>query len=212
MPRFAFFVALVATLYISSVHPHGLLKDPPARNWMWHTGQFPDQPPHWNPSAVECGGENPQDEAVSNCGMCGDNLSNPRPRDNEHGGLYGKGFIAKTYTAGSRITLTAEMYASHNGYFEVHLCSSPIETPECFVKLPILSGSTQLLANGRICVPGAATTITAVVQLPAGVRCERCTLRWTYRTAYPGFPGWTECAVNPNLAQVFRNCADVRIN
>ena len=37
------------------------------------------------------------------CGVCGDPWSQPPPRDNEAGGLYGKGIITRTYTPGQVI-------------------------------------------------------------------------------------------------------------
>ncbi len=37
---------------------------------------------------------------MENCGICGDSKSSPTPRENEHGGKYGKGIISGTYTAG----------------------------------------------------------------------------------------------------------------
>ena len=35
------------------------------------------------------------------CGVCGDDWSDPRPRSNELGGLYGEGFIVQNYTKNS---------------------------------------------------------------------------------------------------------------
>ena len=34
------------------------------------------------------------------CGVCGDNWADPRPRENEAGGTYGKGVIVANYTMG----------------------------------------------------------------------------------------------------------------
>ena len=34
------------------------------------------------------------------CGECGDEWSIPRPRQNDEGGKYGKGIIARNYTQG----------------------------------------------------------------------------------------------------------------
>jgi hypothetical protein len=47
----------------------------------------------------------PQNEGISNCGMCGDNIASSRPRENEHGGVYGNGYIAKNYTSGTVRTI-----------------------------------------------------------------------------------------------------------
>jgi hypothetical protein len=63
------FALVLVAAFIARVEPHGALKDPPARNYLYFTGLYPDQPPSWNYYGIECGGNNPQDEAVSNCGM-----------------------------------------------------------------------------------------------------------------------------------------------
>lgn len=78
---------------------------------------------------------------------------------------------------------------------EFHLCQTSIESPGCFQKLAIVGGSEDIIPEERMCVPypnSETRILTARLQLPAGVRCNRCTLRWTYRTAYPGWG----CMVN----------------
>lgn len=100
-------------IFIVCVQPHGHIVDPPARNWIWTDSRFPDQPPNFNSQGVWCGDVEcwqcppafyiPQDEYFSTCGMCGDDINRPTPRDHEHGGLYGNGHIGRTYSAGSVI-------------------------------------------------------------------------------------------------------------
>ena len=108
----------------------------------------------------------------------------------------------------------ADFQAAHHGYFEIELCAQQTETDGCFQKLPIVSATEEVRNGDRVCVPydnnAPANGISAQVWLPAGVTCERCTVRWTYRTSYPGRPGWDSCD-NPTPTQTFRNCADVRI-
>jgi hypothetical protein len=41
--------------------------------------------------------------------------------------------------------------------------------------------------------------VTARAQLPAGVRCSRCTLRWTYRTSYPAWGSMLPSFIHPNI-------------
>ena len=109
--------------------------------------------------------------------------------------------------------MQAVMTASHYGYIEFELCISETETENCFQKLQVLSSNEEVRGGTRVCSPHGneqERLITARVQLPPLVRCERCTVRWTYRTSYPGRPDWDICD-NPYPAQVFRNCADVKI-
>jgi len=38
-----------------------------------------------------------------NCGICGDAYNDPVPRDNEDGGMYGRGIIVREYSIGQVI-------------------------------------------------------------------------------------------------------------
>lgn len=83
------------------------------------------------------------------------------------------------------IDVLVEFSAGHLGFYEVELCAQETETDTCFKSLPIVGGTHPIRDGTRICVPydnGGTRLVTARVQLPAGVRCARCTLRWTYRT------------------------------
>lgn len=109
------------------------------------------------------------------------------------------------------IDVVVDITANHRGHFEFELCPQATETDHCFQRLNIVSGSQQI-RNGNVMCSEPSQQIgrqTARIQLPAGVRCTRCTLRWTYRTAYPPAP---DACFNPNPAQTFRNCVDIRIN
>lgn len=101
----------------------------------------------------------------------------------------------------------------HFGYVEFDLCPVEAETNNCFQSLILTGGSHRLRNNRQMCVPldGSSTRREFVnVQLPAGVRCNRCTLRWTYRTSYPGPANWDPCFDHRQLAQTFRgNFADL---
>jgi len=200
-------VVLVAA--VGFVEPHGYLKSPLARTSIQLDPSFGTQQPYWwDNQGVWCANVQ-QDVNYSSCGRCGEAAGN---RDASQGGMYDKGVITRSYTSGSQIQVTANFQAPHHGCFEVELCASETETDGCFQKLPVLS-STDGVKDGRACVPydNVNKDITATVQLPSGVRCSRCTLRWTYRTSYPGTPNWDSCW-NPNPTQTFRNCADIAIN
>jgi len=192
---------------VAGAHSHGFLKSPIARTSIQTRPEFGTQQPYWwDNTGVWCNNVQ-QDLNNSQCGRCGEAAGN---RDASQGGIYDKNVIVANYTAGSVITVVADMNAPHGGAYQIELCPQQTETDSCFQKLNILSGSENIVPQG-ICVPnGKSGDISAQVQLPAGVRCARCTLRWTYRTSYPGHGG-TDCH-NPQPAQTFRNCADISIN
>lgn len=100
-----------------------------------------------------------------------------------------------------------EFGAMHFGYVEFDLCPQDQETDGCFQSLILTGGSHRLRNNRQMCVPLDGTTTRhefVNVQLPAGVRCNRCTLRWSYRTSYPGPANWDPCFDARPLAQTFR--------
>lgn len=106
---------IVFAIVIIGVQPHGHIVDPPARNWIWTDPRFPNTPPNFNSQGVWCGDVEcngcppafyiPQDTEFSRCGMCGDDITRPTPRDHEHGGRFGNGHIGRSYAAGSVIFL-----------------------------------------------------------------------------------------------------------
>lgn len=80
-----------------------------------------------------------------------------------------------------------DITANHRGHMELDLCQQTTETDNCFRRLTIVSGSNEV-RNGNVMCVGPSQNIGVIrarVQLPAGFRCARCTLRWTYRTSYP---------------------------
>ena len=54
------------------------------------------------------------------CGICGDPYNGPR--DNEAGGRFATGIIAKRYTEGQTITVSLDITVNHGGYFEFRMC------------------------------------------------------------------------------------------
>lgn len=192
---------------LALVEPHGFLKSPLSRTSIFTNPRYGASMPFWwDHTGVWCGNVH-QDFSYSTCGRCGDAEGNTLANQ---GGIYDKGIITATYRAGQvsayfnfhysgwysviitnyeqRITIEAQIDAAHAGFFMIELCPQETETDSCFQKLPILSGSMPL-RNGNICVDFEAQTISADVKLPRGVKCERCTLRWTYRTSYGAIQG-----------------------
>jgi len=196
---------------VAAAHGHGFLKRPLARTATHLEPEFNPvyNPPYsWNYEGHWCTHDDlPQDQDYSTCPRCAD-------VDSNQDGMYDKQVITATYQAGALIEVEASFGANHNGHYFIELCPQERETDGCFQRLPIVSGSTEVRDGSRICVvdrSGAQQqSVTAQVWLPAGVRCERCTLRWTYRTSYGGWADWDKCD-NPHPAQTFRNCADIKI-
>ena len=71
--------------------------------------------------------------------MCGDPWDEARPRAGEAGGKYGRGVVVRTYSPGQRITVSADITANHQGYFEFRLCPQARESEACLDRY-VLSG------------------------------------------------------------------------
>ncbi|OXA36957.1 hypothetical protein Fcan01_28290 [Folsomia candida] len=188
-----FFGMVVALLGVASqVRGHGYMMEPIARTSIQLRPEFGTEMPYWwDNQGVWCGNVN-QDMQVSTWG--------------------GVGMFSEKRRLTRIIEVTTHFGAPHFGSFEIEICPYEQETDICFYKIPIVGGTETVRIDNRICVPHdqGGTEVTAQVQLPAGVTCRRCTLRWTYRTSYPGPADWDNC-LNRDPVQVFRNCADIAI-
>ena len=96
MLRQLFLVAVA----IGMASAHTRMLEPPSRSSLWRFEEFA----HLNPEPNAIDDQNwcdniRQFEVDNRCGVCGDALSQPTPRDNELGGRYERG-VARTYTAG----------------------------------------------------------------------------------------------------------------
>jgi len=198
------------------VEGHGHMISPMSRTSMFvmDRDQWPTQPAYWNNKGVWCNNVK-QDMDYGQCARCGFALGDG---EGDHGGLYGKGIIVQNYTSGAIIEVTVEISAPHYGYFEHELCPIEQENDSCFQRLAIIEGTHPVpVGHPRMCVPnqdeGRDIIMKAQVQLPSGVRCSRCTMRWTYRTSYESSPDWEtwDPCWHPEPTQTFRNCADVSI-
>lgn len=116
------------------------------------------------------------------CGLCGDSFSDPTPRPHELGGLYGQGALTADYVSGSKIRVGVRITANHKGYFLFDLCNLDKygkESDECF------EGNLLNLVNGndKYILPSDNNGwFNTTLQLPAGLDCKHCVLRWTYNT------------------------------
>lgn len=116
------------------------------------------------------------------CGLCGDNYRDSRPREHENGGFYGQGVIVKTYKAGAQIPVAVYITANHFGYFLFDICNLSTENTEsdqCFFKNRLKVGGSSDRYRVR---NGSTGWFNTTVQLPAGLNCKHCVLRWTYNT------------------------------
>ncbi|KAG4078171.1 hypothetical protein HA402_002223 [Bradysia odoriphaga] len=200
---------LLVIVGLSSVEPHGYVRQPLARTSIFRNPSFGAQMPFWwNDTGVMCG-DVVQDAQFSRCGRCGDAFGETHANQ---GGTYDKGIITGTYTAGQIIDVEVDITANHRGFMQFELCPQVTETNTCFThRLNFVSGDRPIRSGNMMCTGNDHQNgvIRARVQLPAGVRCTRCTLRWTYRTSYPPNP---DACFNGGPAQTFRNCVDIRIN
>jgi hypothetical protein len=67
---------------------------------MWRDPRFASlMPPNYDDGGLWCGGIK-QDLVPTQCGICGDPISDVKPRPNENKGTYGLGILAGNYTKG----------------------------------------------------------------------------------------------------------------
>lgn len=96
-------IILIASLCaVIGVSGHGRLMKPPGRSSVWRIKEFSsfNPPINYDDDSLYCGAIHQEDDPGSNCGVCGDAFSDPKPRANENGGKYAAGIIAGKYTAG----------------------------------------------------------------------------------------------------------------
>ncbi|KAJ9589727.1 hypothetical protein L9F63_017066, partial [Diploptera punctata] len=179
---------------------------------MWRKGY--NTPADYNDNQLYCGGRETQwNTHGGNCGECGDNYGDARPRAHENGGTYGTGLVVEKYAAGSVITTVAKLTANHKGLFYYRLCpleyAGQLETEACFEKYPL-----QLLSGDfEYTVPNSNTGDFEVqLVLPQGVTCDQCVFQWTYVTGN----SWGVCANGTGALgcgpqEHFRSCSDIRV-
>lgn len=202
---------LVFVAGLALVESHFYMREPLSRTSIQtQLHRFPNaqQPFWWDHTGVWCGNAN-QNLQYSTCGRCGDAQGNTHANQ---GGRYDKNVIVSTYTAGQIINAQVMMHANHRGHIEFELCPQVTETNACFThRLAVVSADRGVRGGNTACTGNDQQNglFNIRIQLPGGVRCTRCTLRATYRTSYPPAP---DACFNPNPAQTFRNCVDIRIN
>ncbi|CAG9762521.1 unnamed protein product [Ceutorhynchus assimilis] len=198
-----------AVYFSVEVTGHGYMIVPANRASLWRIDW--QQPINYEDNEYFCGGAYAQYyKNHGKCGPCGDDWRDPVPRSNENGGIYGNGIIVANYTAGSVIDVTVLITANHLGALYFHICDlkdgSQAETEECFHPMK--------LADGTNSYPVHALDYRVDIQLrlPKDLVCERCVLRWHYRTGN----SWGICEdgtqnMGCGNQEIFRSCADISI-
>ncbi|OXA55745.1 hypothetical protein Fcan01_08630 [Folsomia candida] len=147
------------------------------------------------------------------CGECGDSWNQTRPRDNENGGLFGRGIIVRNYTAGQWIDIHVQLTAVHLGHFEIRLCplssSTELEEEACFEQ------NILQFANGLTKYPVTDEEMQEYflqAKLPQEIKCDHCVVQWHYLTgnSWGLCPNGTE-QIGCGEQETFRGCADVAI-
>jgi len=201
------------------VSGHGYLMDPPGRNSMWRFGY--NTPPDYDDDQVFCGGRSTFMANGYKCGVCGD-AANAAVKDQEFpNGKYGKAPIqvVKTYTAGSQIGIGMHITTSHKGSMIFKICPATSTTSEVTQEcldshvLAVQGGTNNKYTLPAEAVEGWRGNLTAKVTLPAGLKCDRCVIQWTW-TAGNNYgkcdDGTSAVGCGPDQ-ETFRNCADVKI-
>ncbi|XP_015837278.1 uncharacterized protein LOC107397412 [Tribolium castaneum] len=206
-----FVSSLVILFYIiHKITGHGMMLEPPNRSSLWRFNS--SAPINYNDNQNFCGGFSVQwGKFGGKCGPCGDKYDDPHPQANENGGKYGRGFVVAEYKAGSVIDVQVKLTANHLGYFKYSLCvlkdpNGPEMDEKCFMPLKLVDGSVKYN------VWKTDYLIKNKLKLPTKIKCDRCVLRWNYRTGN----NWGNCGngtsgLGCGPQETFRSCSDVRI-
>lgn len=186
MKRYIFITLVLITLiYLTGkACSHGTVIDPMSRasRWRFDKTAVPD----WNDKQSWCGGVEEQwHKHGGKCGICGDNYSDPRPREHELGGIYGDGKIVKTFESGSDITIQLKISSNHYGYSRFDLCNmDPLKAKGAITEEEECFDEKVLTAKGeeKWYFPVHQTKIYEIdLKLPK-ITCNHCVFRWTWRT------------------------------
>ncbi|CAH1365703.1 hypothetical protein MTP99_001969 [Tenebrio molitor] len=206
---------LILCSLIGHISGHGMMLDPPNRSSLWRYN--PKAPVNYDDDQNYCGGMNVQwDQFDGKCGVCGDQYDKPHPQDNENTGKYGKGIIAKEYTAGSTIDIEILLTTNHMGDFTFSICvlddpNAPESGEDCFKPVTLGDGSPKYVLPNK--EEEDNVTVNLTLKLPDGLTCERCVLRWHYNAGN----NWGQCddgsydeGCGPQ--ESFRSCSDIAIH
>ncbi|KAL7286075.1 hypothetical protein TKK_0019592 [Trichogramma kaykai] len=194
--------AILVLLAFEGIDAHGKLVNPMNRGtlggYLYDNQNF-------------CGGYWIQHVNGGKCGVCGDNYKDQVPRAQENGGRYGRGKIVQTYKSGENISVTVDLSANHDGYFQFAVCplDDQAETEECFEAHPLLLAKD---GSDKYYVGKKSGRLDIDLTLPKNLKCQQCSLRWHYHTANmwgmcENGRGQMGCGPQEN----YRTCSDVAI-
>ncbi|KAL3885721.1 hypothetical protein ACJMK2_025766 [Sinanodonta woodiana] len=205
---------LLVTVYgiVHEAWGHGLLVDPPSRNYMGMAGF--DVPINYDTMGLNCGGfANQWNNHGGKCGVCGDPYQGPRLH--EPNGRYATPFIGRCYPKGTKsIEVTVRITAYHKGYFEFRLCPNNNPnvnvTQECFDRQRLAVSGTGITRYDINFVEQLHYNFR--IDLPKGLECTQCVLQWKYNTGNSwGCDENSKCGVGLGPQEQFINCADVAV-
>ncbi|KAL3885463.1 hypothetical protein ACJMK2_025519 [Sinanodonta woodiana] len=205
-------LAILHLIIIQDVSGHGALIEPPMRSVLWKYGF--DSPINYNYMELYCGGFQNFQNNGGRCGVCGDPIQGPY--ENERGGKYDLGVIARSYPEGTtRIKVKIEITAHHKGYFEFKLCpnNEAEATQECLDRLPLMIEEGIQQGDPMKFFPPEGQGIYVIeVSIPPNIRCARCVLQWTYRAGNTwGKNTDGKSCLGCGMQETFINCADISI-
>ncbi|KAK3580517.1 hypothetical protein CHS0354_009469 [Potamilus streckersoni] len=205
-------VAILHLISIQDASGHGALIEPPMRSVLWKYGFH--TPINYNYTELYCGGFQKFLNNSGRCGVCGDPFQGPH--ENERGGKYDLGIIARSYPEGTtNIDVKVEITAHHKGYFEFKLCPNEEAeiTQECLDRYPLMiEEGIQQGDPMKFYPPDKEVVHPLKVLIPPDMRCERCVLQWTYKTGnrWGNDPDGKSC-LGCGMQEKFINCADISI-
>ncbi|KAK3094869.1 hypothetical protein FSP39_007325 [Pinctada imbricata] len=203
---------LVVFCLLDGVTGHGRLLEPPSRSSLWRFGLSGLY--NYNDNSLYCGGfMNQYFKNNGKCGICGDPYQGPR--DNEAGGKYATGFIARHYTAGQVMNVVVEVTVNHYGYFEFKICPNndvkKAATKECLDKhlLSLTNGTTRYYVTQNIVGKYHIT-----LQLPKDLTCTQCVFQWRWHGGnnWGRDPLTGRSCLGCGPQEEFYGCADVAIS
>ncbi|KAL3884569.1 hypothetical protein ACJMK2_024702 [Sinanodonta woodiana] len=204
-------IMLISLGFLDSTIGHGVLIDPPARNYMGEAGF--DVPVNYNGNSLNCGGMmNHWQKNGGKCGLCGDPYQGPR--DHEAGGIYATGTVGKCYPVDTgQISVTIKLTAYHGGYFEFRLCAHDDPqrniTQSCLDRHVLTISGTGSIKHDINSILLEYYVIN--IDLPDGITCTFCVLQWKYHAENSWGCDESGCGIGRGHQEQFYNCADIAI-